>query len=69
MEKAASVFEQVRIMCLNKEFINKHEGLVILNFRINLIWSNKGLSFKEGNLGQNVQLSGQSEEEESFWRN
>lgn len=51
MEKAASGFEQVQVMCLNKELINKCEGLAIFNFRINLIWGNKGLSFKEGNLG------------------
>lgn len=69
MEKAASVFEQVRVMSLNKEFINTHEGLAILNFRINLIWSKKGPSLKERNLGQNAQLGRQSEEGKSFWRN
>lgn len=69
MEKAASDFEQVQVLCLNKELINKHEGLAILNFRINLIGSNKGLSFKEGNLGQNAQLSRQSGEGENFWEN
>lgn len=66
MENATSVLKQVRVMCLNKELINKHEGLAILSFRINLIWSNKGLCFKDGNLGQNAQLSRQSEEGKAF---
>lgn len=48
-------------MCLSEELINKYEGLAALNFKINLIWSNKGLSFKEENLGQNAQLRRQSE--------
>lgn len=69
MEKAASVSEQVQVLCLNKELINKHEGLPILNFRINLIWSNKGLTFKEGNLGQDAQLNRQAEEGENVWEN
>lgn len=58
--------EQVQVMCFNKELINKHEDLAILNFRINLIWTNKGLSLKEENLGHNAWLSRQYEEGRAF---
>lgn len=55
--KAASGSGQARVMCFNKELINKHEGPAILNFRINLIRTNKGFNFKEENLGQSARLS------------
>jgi len=55
--KSASGSGQEQVLCYNKELINKHEGPAILNFRINLIRTNKGCVFKEEDLGQSAQLS------------